>query len=527
MKLKYIFSIIGLLLLISCGNFLEEQSSDLRYAISCEDLNELLVGGAYMKHVSNADGKAYNLIVKGDNAEYFPWIHVIDDDAEEVVKGGIESGTESPRSLVGSFYYWDKDPFNMKGVFYDDNVWNRLYTHIGVVNVVLEKADEFMNDPEELRNRVKGEAYFLRAAYYFLLVNFYAKPYSEISSSTDLGVPLKVYSHIEDKNWKRSPVDSVYSQVVADLNTAIKCFEGLPVKSVNRASEASALALLSRVYCYMGKWELVPELCDRVMEMGYSLVELNGHPILDKPLENSFNSQKSPELIFTQGSCCINELFTTTLNNCRLYFGPSAELLESFDENDLRLQAFFIPSKASGATHVPVKYKPSRVTTNKMATGGMVSDVYLIRLAEIYLNKAEALAMQGKDAEARLVLQDLRKKRFKPENLTSLDQYSGEKLVEFIREERRRELCFEGHRWFDLRRYAVCPKYPMAKEIYHPHYDPPMTTGANMNGRLVGYYHLPKYPDGNWVLPIPGYEIEQNNGAMINNERMESKYMEL
>ena len=225
MKLKYIFSIIGLLLLISCGNFLEEQSSDLRYAISCEDLNELLVGGAYMKHVSNADGKAYNLIVKGDNAEYFPWIHVIDDDAEEVVKGGIESGTESPRSLVGSFYYWDKDPFNMKGVFYDDNVWNRLYTHIGVVNVVLEKADEFMNDPEELRNRVKGEAYFLRAAYYFLLVNFYAKPYSEISSSTDLGVPLKVYSHIEDKNWKRSPVDSVYSQVVADLNTAIKCFE--------------------------------------------------------------------------------------------------------------------------------------------------------------------------------------------------------------------------------------------------------------------------------------------------------------
>ena len=94
MKLKYIFSIIGLLLLISCGNFLEEQSSDLRYAISCEDLNELLVGGAYMKHVSNADGKAYNLIVKGDNAEYFPWIHVIDDDAEEVVKGGIESVTE-------------------------------------------------------------------------------------------------------------------------------------------------------------------------------------------------------------------------------------------------------------------------------------------------------------------------------------------------------------------------------------------------------------------------------------------------
>ena len=89
MKLKYIFSIIGLLLLISCGNFLEEQSSDLRYAISCEDLNELLVGGAYMKHVSNADGKAYNLIVKGDNAEYFPWIHVIDDDAEEVVKGEL------------------------------------------------------------------------------------------------------------------------------------------------------------------------------------------------------------------------------------------------------------------------------------------------------------------------------------------------------------------------------------------------------------------------------------------------------
>ncbi len=83
-----------------------------------------------------------------------------------------------------------------------------------------------------------------------------------------------------------------------------------------------------------------------------------------------------------------------------------------------------------------------------------MKDEYVIRLPEILLNKAEALAALGRNEEAINTIQELRKKRFRPEHLTAITE-TGAGLVQFIREERRRELCFEWHRWFDLRRYAV------------------------------------------------------------------------
>ena len=98
---------------------------------------------------------------------------------------------------------------------------------------------------------------------------------------------------------------------------------------------------------------------------------------------------------------------------------------------------------------------------------GSCSDFFLLRLPEVYLNKAEALAMLEKTTEAIETIQTLREQRVKTGTLGDL-QLSGEELVNYIRNERRLELTFEGQRWFDLRRYAVCPKWPFQKEIHHP-----------------------------------------------------------
>ena len=98
-------------------------------------------------------------------------------------------------------------------------------------------------------------------------------------------------------------------------------------------------------------------------------------------------------------------------------------------------------------------------------------------------------------------------------------------MVDFIRQERRRELCFEGHRWFDLRRYAVSPKYPESKMIRHNIYG----EGASASEQvLLGYYILDTYDkDNDWVLPIPDYAIEFNDGALENNEREDRTFFEL
>ena len=72
---------------------------------------------------------------------------------------------------------------------------------------------------------------------------------------------------------------------------------------------------------------------------------------------------------------------------------------------------------------------------------------FLIRLPEVILNKAEALAMLTRDGDAKTELEKLRSKRFAAAPSVTA---TGEALIDFIRDERCRELCFEGHRWFDL-----------------------------------------------------------------------------
>ena len=99
--------------------------------------------------------------------------------------------------------------------------------------------------------------------------------------------------------------------------------------------------------------------------------------------------------------------------------------------------------------------------------------------------------------------------------LTSLDE---EELVEFIRAERRRELCFEGHRWADLKRYAVNSKYPLAKKIVHRVFELKDNTG----GSEVGVYVLKPYGEDNgWIMPFQEEEMLFNDGKLENVERPE------
>ena len=92
---------------------------------------------------------------------------------------------------------------------------------------------------------------------------------------------------------------------------------------------------------------------------------------------------------------------------------------------------------------------------------------------------------------------------------------TGEDLVKFIRAERRRDLCFMGQRWFDLKRYAVHPKYPQKTRIEHPYY-----TWTGSSAILEKTYVLEEYPgDGGWLMPFPSSALISNEGALKNNVR--------
>ena len=186
-------------------------------------------------------------------------------------------------------------------------------------------------------------------------------------------------------------------------------------------------------------------------------------------------------------------------------------LRDLYIDKDLRKKIFFKESSSGRA----ITY------SNKIGVNDVkpVSDWGMIRLAEVFLNKAEAQALLGNESDAINTLQDLQKMRY-----SEIPEFvgSGLELIEFIRTERRLELCFEGHRWFDLRRYSVCPKYPSTQEIIHVVHEYTTKEVPTEIYKLAAY----NVDNRGWVLPIPGYTITFNGVIMIQNEREESKKYE-
>ncbi len=152
---------------------------------------------------------------------------------------------------------------------------------------------------------------------------------------------------------------------------------------------------------------------------------------------------------------------------------------------------------------------------NASAYNTYFSTVFGLRSAEAYLIKAEAAAYLGQENEARTAVNDLRVKRYS----SSYGGYkiisSGEELIQEIRDERRRELCFEGQRWFDLRRYCVNSVLPESHEIKHTftYYQDRESAKAVQRVR----YTLEPYDEA-YTLPIP-YEVIEFNTGMEQNKR--------
>ena len=148
-----------------------------------------------------------------------------------------------------------------------------------------------------------------------------------------------------------------------------------------------------------------------------------------------------------------------------------------------------------------------------------VSGQFLMRSAEAYLNEAEAEAYLGHDEEARRVLNLLRANRFSASSNNEVTA-SGAELITSIRNERRRELALEGHRWFDLRRYMVCGVQPESHAITHEWTYYSSHTSTTMIERRR--FEL-EANDEAYTLPIP-QEVLNFNTGMPNNPRPWREY---
>lgn len=498
MKFKhYIQSIftVATLTLTGCGDFLEPDSKSEFVPDDATSLNELLLGEAYLRN----DMSGFNI-----------YLGLLDDDIEAAPYQRPVDGYDANKYLAT--FTWQPDMYEMMDEAGSGhiNIYEKYYEVILGANAVIDYIPE-VTDTELNINKVKAQAYALRGFYYFNLVNLYGHPYNEAPES--LGVPLKLNSGIEENEDQlaRKTVHEVYEQILSDLHTAEETYMSMPEayhwEANYRTSLPMVQLLLSRVYLYMENWEEAAKYAQAVMKnSNFSLLNL-------ETWETSviYTSYTNPETIWAYGN--VGDMFEWThayantihnLTNTKMhsYFQASQSLIESFDEYDLRIYSYIYLNET---TNTPMYMPYGKVTigetshipvnaTNVFGRG--------LRLSEAYLNYIEACAMQdgNRDEEAVSALNALRERRYSYEDFEEIEFDSNEELIEFVREERRRELCFEGHRWFDLRRWGM----PSFTHTWHD------SEGESSVYRI-------EEKDLQYTLPIPDEAMEMN-ASLIQNE---------
>lgn len=478
----------------SCSDFLEPKSPSEYVPKSINSLNEMLLGSGY----PTANAGVY----------LFAYHNVLDDDVE-ITDEPITFDVNNIIDYEGfkALFSWDPQMhMTMKeGTLYK-NIWSGYYKLIMATNAALDYLDDVSGTPEE-KNYVKGQALALRAFYYLQLVNLFGEPYTYNKQA--LGVPLKLVSALSAEYDERNTVEEVYTRILTDLDGAEKAFMELPAEKQfdqsYRINLPGVQLLKARVHLYMGDLVQAGKYAKKVIEdWNFSLYDLRTFiPTVQVPYPD-YVSFENPETIWAFGStsdlCSFMGLYGYKEDGktIRRFLAASKDLLGSFLEGDLRKERYIVKGYENNQV-LPDFYRP----IGKAVITSVYSIVYAtefalsFRLSEAYLILAEAMYKTDPGLSVKLI-NDLREKRisadkYVPENL------SGESLLDLIRAERRKELCFEGHRWFDLRRNGM----------------PEFSRAWKENGVSIKECVMEK-EDAAYTLPIPQEVMERNPGLKQN-----------
>lgn len=375
---------------------------------------------------------------------------------------------------------------NTKSAHY--NIWTNAYAAINELNIIIDGIDKLTNIPTSqvlLQAQVKAEALVLRGMIYFDLARIYGYeptniPTTGTNANFDKSVvlrltPTKLVGDAQMVN--RSTVVQAYTQIEKDLKAGIAAFVATKAiagyaKPTNpyRVTESYTHALLGKVYLYWGKnAQAVTEfdaafdatiLVARQSTVGNIAGDWKKVPHPESLFE--LNYVQSVEVTGVTGSN--DGLFTYTqptglnASNVATFAGQtvSAELLALYETADDR-KALIFNSKTSTSGNTAYNWMNKYNGSN----GPFTDNTKIMRYSDVLLMKAEALANQTLYLQASAIVVQLRTQR----NATVVGVPVDATILPYIQNERRRELAFEGHRWFDLKRIANGITKPAATAV--------------------------------------------------------------
>jgi hypothetical protein len=385
-------------------------------------------------------------------------------------------------------------------------IWNDHYAAINEANVLIHLLPK-QTWTEGLKNQYIAEAKFLRAYNYFMLLRLYG--YGALNGQMDKpGVPLRLTNfqgYDASQNVPRAKNSEVYEQILKDLDEAAAVLTNTETDNVklrSRAQQATCFALSSRVALYMGD-------NDKTIAYSDKLLQVTGkYNLLASPAQVFPNisavSAGTPypfnnEVIYAFPES-YNKYASHTHNIGYFYKAicwPNPDFIGSYASSDSRKSMFVqgnTPNASTTGRVCPVKFSAGS-TSNFMAI--MRDNVVAIRLAEIYLNKAEALVKKSGVSQAAVDLLNAIHQRAGNTAYALTDFPSGDSLLHTVLRERRWEFAYEGLDRYDQIRIANLPNLPSDLGI------------QNLNPALGN--------SKKWVLPIPNNDVVLSQGKIVQN----------
>ena len=352
------------------------------------------------------------------------------------------------------------------------------YSLIDQVNRVLPFISTVTAEPsqEPRRNILRGQLLALRAISHFSLLEGYADRYDPAKP----GVALMLASSVVGKP-ARNTIGEVMTRIEQDLSEAKVLLQGTAATFTDTVmNEVNIAAYQARISLYKGDYQ-------QAINYATEVINFNLRPLVTSSNFNKiWTDSSNGEVLFRRRYSTgtnIGSLWTTTGN--LVYIAPSDKLIASYSANDIRKNTF-IGQNSSGNNYVKKFFTSSK--------GGRVVDIKAIRIAEMYLIRAESYAKLGNITLGAADLNTLRSLRIA--NYITETFADGSALLSAVLDERFKELAFEGFRFYDLKRNNL----PLMRNA--------SDANSDWQSLLANSFR--------WLLPLPSEEIIVNPNAKQN-----------
>jgi len=382
--------------------------------------------------------------------------------------------------------------------------YENAYSIINAANLILENLAAVDAD-QSLKDRIKAEALAIRATLHFELLKLFAQPYTFTPDASHIGIVYNQQTLTSGEDFPaRSSVAESYDRLEDDYLQALSLFENADERTATPLSYyfngLNVKAFLSRMYLYKADYQNCINYADEVINEASELTPreqlLSQWQALEPLSEVLF--ELAPPFSGTDAttpSSSVAEYFqVVTDNNGEVIenkrYATSNDLLSLYDSGDIRgesglLKTYQIPTLQPDGN---LNDEPYTFTRKFEANDGAI----VIRLAEVYLNRAEAYAKSGNNAAAQNDLEVILNRAFDTPQEVSTE---NENLVDLILMERRKELAFENHLFFDRIRNQL--------DI------------IRNDGCSISNCHL-SYPNTNFIQPIPEESVIINENMQQN-----------